>query len=84
MEIEGLFVAIGRQPETEFIKDLVELRDEGYIVTGKNQDYPTMTTMEGVFAAGDCMDSTYRQAIVAAGAGCRAALDAERWLKNRN
>jgi thioredoxin reductase (NADPH) len=84
MEVEGLFVAIGRQPETEFVKDLIELRDEGYVVTGKNQDYPTMTTMEGVFAAGDCMDSVYRQAIVAAGAGCKAALDAERWLKERN
>ncbi|MFA6518181.1 MAG: thioredoxin-disulfide reductase [Candidatus Shapirobacteria bacterium] len=82
MEIEGLFVAIGRQPETEFVKDLVELRDEGYVVTGKNPEYPMMTTLEGVFAAGDCMDSIYRQAIVAAGAGARAALDAERWLKN--
>lgn len=83
MEIDGLFVAIGRQPETGFVKELVELRDEGYIVVGKSPEYPTMTTMEGIFAAGDCMDSTYRQAIVAAGEGCKAALDAERWLKTR-
>ena len=83
MEIDGLFVAIGRQPETGFVKELMELRDEGYIVVGKSPEYPTMTTMEGIFAAGDCMDSTYRQAIVAAGEGCKAALDAERWLKTR-
>lgn len=77
---DGLFVAIGRTPETEFVKDLVELKEQRHIKTGQNPHLPTMTSVPGVFAAGDCVDETYRQAIVAAGDGCKAALDAEKWM----
>lgn len=83
LPVDGMFVAIGRIPATTFVKDLVELTNSKYIVVGKNGDYPSMTTAEGVFAAGDCMDERHRQAIVAAGAGARAAMDAERWLDNQ-
>lgn len=83
LPIDGLFVAIGRTPATDFIKDLVELKDNGYIVVGKNETYVSMTSVPGIFAAGDCMDDSYRQAIVAAGAGAKAAIDVERWLNNR-
>ncbi|MFA6007587.1 MAG: thioredoxin-disulfide reductase [Candidatus Shapirobacteria bacterium] len=83
LPIDGLFVAIGRIPATGFVKDLVELTKSSYIMVGKNEDYPSMTSSEGIFAAGDCMDENHRQAIVAAGAGARAAMDAEKWLNNR-
>jgi len=83
LEIDGLFVAIGRIPATGFAKDIIELKENNYVVVGKNKEYPTMTSMPGIFAAGDCMDETYRQAIVAAGAGAKAAIDVERWLNNR-
>jgi len=82
LPIDGMFVAIGRIPATAFVKDLVELTKSNYIVVGKNGDYPSMTTADGVFAAGDCMDENHRQGIVAAGAGARAAMDAEKWLDN--
>ena len=83
LPIDGLFMAIGRTPATDFIKDLVEFKDNGYIVVGKNETYVSMTSVPGIFAAGDCMDDSYRQAIVAAGAGAKAAIDVERWLNNR-
>lgn len=83
LPIDGLFVAIGRTPATDFLKEIVELNDYGYVVVGKNPDYKMMTSKEGVFAAGDCMDDTYRQAIVAAGAGAKAAIDVEKWLNSR-
>lgn len=73
----GLFVAIGHDPRNELIKGVVDLDDEGYVlVEGRS----TRTNLDGVFAAGDLVDHTYRQAITAAGSGCSAALDAERWL----
>ena len=81
MPIDGLFVAIGREPSTEFLKNLIKLKDNNYIVTGENNVYKSMTSVEGIFAAGDCMDEVYRQAIVAAGAGAKAAIDCERWMK---
>ncbi len=83
IQINGLFMAIGHDPATQFIKDLVELKETGQVVVGKNQNYPTMTNVEGLFAAGDCADDVYRQAIVAAGNGCKAAIDAQHWLENQ-
>ena len=83
LPIDGLFVAIGRTPSTDFARDLVELKDSGYVVVGKSEVYTTMTSVPGIFAAGDCMDDSYRQAIVAAGAGAKAAIDVERWLNNK-
>jgi thioredoxin reductase (NADPH) len=83
LPIDGLFVAIGRTPATDFARDLIELKDSGYVVVGKSEVYTTMTSVPGIFAAGDCMDDSYRQAIVAAGAGAKAAIDVERWLNNK-
>lgn len=74
---EGIFVAIGHEPATRFAKGSVDMDDDGYIlVSGAG----THTSMPGVFAAGDCVDRVYRQAISAAGMGCRAALDAQSYL----
>ncbi len=76
----GAFIAIGHKPITQFIEGQVETDDEGYIVHFQN----TMTSVPGVFAAGDVVDRRYRQAITAAGMGCQAAIDAERWLEDRD
>jgi thioredoxin reductase (NADPH) len=73
----GLFIAIGHDPRSELVKGQVELDDEGYVVA---EGRSSRTNLDGVFAAGDLVDHTYRQAITAAGSGCAAALDAERWL----
>lgn len=81
LPVDGLFIAIGRTPKTEFLKDLIELRENGYIKIGDNVEFPSMTSVEGIFAAGDCIDDKHRQAIIAAGTGARAAIDVERWLK---
>lgn len=77
IEIDGFFLAIGHRPNTEIFKDFIELDAEGYI---KVKGATTHTNVEGVFAAGDCADPRYRQAICAAGTGCRAAIDAEKFL----
>jgi thioredoxin reductase (NADPH) len=83
MMLDGLFVAIGRIPATDFVRDLVELKETNQIVVGKDPAYLSMTSVAGVFAAGDCVDDVYRQAIVAAGNGAKAGLDAERWIRER-
>lgn len=78
MEVGGLFVAIGHTPNTQFLQGSVDLTPHGYIVAP--HAWRTATSVDGVFAAGDVMDDYYRQAITAAGTGCMAALEAERWM----
>jgi thioredoxin reductase (NADPH) len=79
LPVTGLFVAIGHRPNTDLFKGVLAMEDNGYLITQSGSSY---TDVEGVFACGDVQDHTYRQAITAAGSGCMAAIDTERWLES--
>lgn len=78
LEVDGLFIGIGHKPNTDLFKGILDMDDNGYLIVKPGSTY---TNIEGVFAAGDVADKTYRQAVTAAGTGCMAAIDAERWLE---
>ena len=78
MVAAGMFVAIGHTPNTQFLGDQLQTDEKGFLIL--KDPFRTTTSVEGVFAAGDVADPIYKQAITASGMGCKAALDAERWL----
>ncbi|HEV7581625.1 MAG TPA: thioredoxin-disulfide reductase [Mycobacterium sp.] len=81
LPVTGVFVAIGHDPRSDLVRDVIDVDAEGYVLV---KGSTTNTTLEGVFAAGDLVDHTYRQAVTAAGSGCAAAIDAERWLADQD
>ena len=81
INVDGVFIAIGHSPSTEAFSGVLDMDDEGYIIAQKPGT--CLTNIDGVFAAGDCVDKVYRQAVTAAGMGCMSALDAEKWIQNQ-
>jgi thioredoxin reductase (NADPH) len=81
LPVTGLFVAIGHRPNTDLFKGVLDMEDNGYLIT---QPGSSLTNIPGIFACGDVQDHTYRQAITAAGSGCMAAIDCERWLESNH
>jgi thioredoxin reductase (NADPH) len=79
LPMDGAFIAIGHEPQSEIVREQIDVDDEGYVIV---QGRSTRTNRPGVFAAGDLVDHTYRQAVTAAGSGCQAALDAEWYLRD--
>jgi thioredoxin reductase (NADPH) len=77
LPVEALFIAIGHQPNTDLFQEQLDLDEQGYVQVAAGS---TRSSVEGVFACGDCADKVYRQAVTAAGTGCMSAIDAERWL----
>ncbi|MCK4942581.1 MAG: FAD-dependent oxidoreductase, partial [Candidatus Aminicenantes bacterium] len=82
MPMDGVFMAIGHTPNTDLFKGQINMDKKGYIISSNDKSRLTATNLSGVFACGDVQDSRYRQAITAAGSGCMAAMDAERYLEN--
>ena len=82
LDVDGIFIAIGHDPATKLFVGHLDMDEEGYIVAQKPGT--SITNIEGVFAAGDCVDKIYRQAVTAAGMGCMAALEAEKFLSKTN
>ena len=83
LTFQGAFIAIGHQPNTQFLQGKVELDNDGYIIKSTSGKYNSMTSVDGIFACGDCVDNVYRQAITSAGMGSISALDCTRWLENK-
>jgi thioredoxin reductase (NADPH) len=83
--IDGFFLAIGHVPNTRLFEGQLDLDENGYLIAGKDGAHgATYTNIDGVFACGDCVDHVYRQAVTAAGMGCQAAIDCERWLESKH